>query len=162
MKDPHTIATVAALHPKIIPGMTGFINDAEAALDITLRMVQGLRTFAQQQAIYDEGRTTVGPHPTPENPMGERVSNAPPGESFHNYGLAADLCPFNSDGITLNWKYNFKLLVPFAIKYGITWGGLFPSADYDHFENKFSHTWQELLTKYNAGLFISGTNFVDI
>jgi D-alanyl-D-alanine carboxypeptidase len=152
MKDSHTVQAVTLLHPKVRDGFTGFINDAEGALDITIRMVQGLRTFAQQQAIYDQGRTKPGPV----------VTKAKAGQSYHNYGLAADIVPFHPDLKTLDWEYNFKLLVPFAIKYGITWGGLFPSPDRDHFENKFHHSWQELLQLYQDERFIAGTNYVDI
>lgn len=152
MKDQHTIAAVALLHPKIIPGFTGFINDAEEALNIVLRMVQGLRTFPQQQAIYDQGRTTPG----------NIVTKAKAGQSYHNYGLAGDVVPFKADGVTLDWEYDFSKLVPFAIKYGITWGGYFPSPDRDHFENKFSHTWEDLLIKYRNGDFISGTQYVNL
>lgn len=152
MKDQHTIGAVALLHPKIIPGATGFINDAEAALDITIRVVQGLRTFAQQQALYDQGRTTPG----------NIVTKAKAGQSYHNYGLAIDCVPFNPDGLTLNWEYNFNILTQYAIKYGITWGGLFPSPDRDHWENKFGHTWEDLLVMYNEGNFIPGTQFLNI
>ena len=162
MKNARTIAAVALLHPKFIPGATGFINDAEAGLNITLLVVQGLRTFPEQEALWNEGRTTPGPHATPENPMGERVTNAPAGESYHNYGLALDAVPINPDGVTLNWKYDFKLLVPYAIKYGLTCGLYFPSPDYDHFENTFGRNWRDLLALYNAGTFIPGTRFVSI
>lgn len=41
----------------------------------------GFRTFAQQAAIYFQGRTKPGP----------RVTNAPPGASAHNYGIAVDV-----------------------------------------------------------------------
>jgi hypothetical protein len=42
--------------------------------------VQGVRTFAEQDALYAQGRTRKG----------LRVTNAKGGQSYHNYGLAAD------------------------------------------------------------------------
>ena len=58
-----------------------------ASQGVIVEIVQGLRTFAEQDALYAQGRT--GP--------GAIVTQARGGESNHNYGLAADLCPF-TDG----------------------------------------------------------------
>ncbi|SRR5712692_7841459 len=152
MKDLSSIAKIAELHPKFRPLAQSFIEDAENALNITLRIVQGMRTFAQQQAIYDQGRTTPG----------NIVTKAKAGQSFHNYGISVDVCPVINNGTKLDWEYAFEKLVPFAAKYGITWGGYFLSPDRDHFENKFGHMWQDLLAKYQAGNFIEGTHFVNL
>lgn len=152
MKDQHSIAAVALLHPKVQDMFTGFITDAENSLGIALRVVQGLRTFPEQHAIYNQGRTTPG----------KIVSNAPAGESYHNYGLAVDICPLTPDGKALNWDFKFSELEPFALPYGITWGGHFPSPDMDHFENKLGHNWRDLLALYKAANFIEGTQYVNI
>lgn len=45
-----------------------------------VEITQGLRTFAEQDALYAQGRTRKGP----------KVTNAKSGQSLHNYGLAAD------------------------------------------------------------------------
>lgn len=42
----------------------------------------GLRTAAEQAALYAQGRTTPG----------AIVTNAPPGRSAHEHGLAVDVC----------------------------------------------------------------------
>lgn len=152
MKSQITTERIALLHPKVIDLFTGFINDAETETGLTFLCVQGLRTFAQQQALYNQGRTTAG----------NIVTKAKAGQSYHNYGLAIDIVPYNYDGVTLNWEYNFSHLMPMATKYDITWGGFFPSPDRDHFENKFGYDWQQLLAKYNAGDFIEGTTFVNL
>lgn len=47
-----------------------------------LRITQGLRTMAEQQALYNQGRTKPG----------VIVTNAKPGESYHNFGKAFDVC----------------------------------------------------------------------
>lgn len=151
MKYAPNAVKIAALHPKFAPLAQSFIEDAEATLGITLCIVQGMRTFAQQQAIYDQGRTLPG----------NVVTKAKAGESYHNYGIAIDVCPFTPAN-QLNWEYDFNKLVSFAAKYGITWGGNFPSPDRDHFENKFGHNWRDLLALHNAGSFIPGTQFVNI
>lgn len=152
MKDKHTIEAVALLHPKVRAMFQSFIEDAEAGLGITLRVVQGLRTFAQQQAIYDQGRTKPG----------AIVTKAKAGQSYHNYGLAVDVVPVYKNGTALDWDYHFEKLVPYAAKYGITWGGNFPAPDADHFENKMGHGWRDLLAMKEAGNVIAGTEYVNI
>lgn len=148
MRDQHSLAAIALLHPKVRVMFQSFIEAAEAGLGIKIRIVQGLRTFQEQQAIYNQGRTTPG----------EIVTHAQAGESYHNYGLAIDLVPFKTGTTELNWNYAFEKIVPFAAKYGITWGGTFPSPDRDHFENKLGHNWRDLLALYNAGNFIVETD----
>lgn len=152
MRDTHAAAAIALLHPKVRAPFQSFIEDAENGLNITLRVVQGLRTFAQQQAIYDQGRTTPG----------AIVTKAKAGQSFHNYGIAADIVPVIKNGTALDWEYAFEKLVPFAAKYGITWGGHFPSPDRDHFELKLGHTWQDLLAMKQAGDVIASTEYVNL
>lgn len=56
-----------------------------AAENIHFRVVQGLRTMGEQTVLYDQGRTTPG----------KIVTNARPGTSWHQYGLAVDLVPMN-------------------------------------------------------------------
>jgi LysM repeat protein len=46
-------------------------------------ITDGLRTFAEQDALFAQGRTKPGP----------RVTNARGGQSNHNYGLAVDMFP---------------------------------------------------------------------
>jgi peptidoglycan LD-endopeptidase CwlK len=55
---------------------------------IAIRVIQGLRSWNDQQALYAQGRTLPG----------KIVTDAPAGASWHNYGLAADVAPFDSNG----------------------------------------------------------------
>lgn len=153
MKDHISVDRINELHPTVRQDFTNFITDAENALGIILRIVQGYRTFEQQQTIYDQGRKTPG----------KIVTWSPPGTSYHNYGFATDVCPFKANGVDLDWGFDFSKLVPFAAKYGITWGGNFPAGkkDYDHFEKKPAN-WRDLLHKYQTNDFIPGTHYVNI
>lgn len=140
MKDPISIARVKLLHPAIREDVTNFITEAETALNVTLRIVQGLRTISEQNALYAQGRTVKGP----------KVTNAKGGSSYHNYGLAIDLVEMKSG--KANWNFNYKALLPFANKYGFAWGGHFKSiVDKPHFEKTFGYTWKQLLAKVNTG-----------
>lgn len=53
----------------------------EAGLDVLVTCTY--RTAQEQQALYNQGRTTPG----------KKVTNAKPGQSFHEYRVALDLYP---------------------------------------------------------------------
>lgn len=123
MKDKLSIDRLNKLHPKVRGTFRMFIESAETELGITLRISQGLRTIAEQDALYAQGRTTKG----------KIVTNAKGGSSYHNYGLAIDLVELK--GNTVNWNFDYSLLEPIAARYGIAWGGNFKSiVDKPHFE----------------------------
>lgn len=97
---------------------------------INVQVAQALRTNAEQQALYDIGRTKPG----------KIVTNAKPGTSFHNYGVAADLFFLNDKG-QAHWNViGFKKVWAVAVelgldKQGLVWGGNFKShIDYPHFQ----------------------------
>lgn len=152
MKDQVSITRVSTLHPKVRGDFKNFITDAENALGITIRVTQGLRTFEEQQKLYDQGRTEPG----------KIVTKAKPGSSYHQYGLAVDLVEVIDNGV--DWEYDMSKLVPFAEKYGIQWGGNFPGTfkDHPHFEKHFGINWRQLLLLYEAKKFIPGTEYVTI
>lgn len=73
---------LSQVHPKL----ADLIRQLSAGLEqkgIEIRVVQGLRTWGEQDALYAQGRTTPG----------NIVTNAPGGTSWHNYGLAVDCVP---------------------------------------------------------------------
>jgi len=149
MRDKISISRIQALHPTIRPDVKSFITEAEEALDITLRIVEGLRTIDEQNALYAQGRTTPG----------KIVTRAKGGSSYHNYGLAIDLVEIKD--LKANWDFDYKKLLPWAQKYGFTWGGSFKSIlDKPHFEKTFGNNWRDLLDKHKKGKFISGTKYV--
>lgn len=151
MKDAISIKRVKELHPKVVEDFKNFITNAENALGIVIRVSQGMRTFKEQQALYDLGRTKAG----------KVVTNAKPGSSFHQYGLAVDLVEIINGGV--DWGFDMAKLVPYADKYGIEWGGNWHSfKDYPHFQKSFGWGWRSLLDKYNKKDFISGTQYVNI
>jgi len=57
-------------------------EDIHKATGYWIRITRGYSSYEAQEAIYAQGRTTPG----------KIVSNARPGLSYHNYGLAFDVC----------------------------------------------------------------------
>jgi len=70
------------LHPKVRERCKAFILACEAA-GIDVIVTSTLRSMEDQAALYAKGRTIPG----------AKVTNAPPGHSYHNYGLAFDFAP---------------------------------------------------------------------
>ncbi len=102
---------------KIHPELASRIRAVVAALaqaGINIEVVQGLRTIAEQNELYKQGRTKKGPV----------VTNAKGGQSNHNYGLAVDVVPF----VNGQPQWNAPNSVWMAIghegnKLGLEWGG---------------------------------------
>jgi peptidoglycan L-alanyl-D-glutamate endopeptidase CwlK len=103
---------LAKVHPKLAKGVTAMI-EALAAEGLTVEVVQGLRTFAEQDALFAQGRTKPGPV----------VTQAKGGQSNHNYGLAVDLCPFVGGKPQWEDTKGFLRIGTEAAKQGLQWGG---------------------------------------
>ena len=101
------------LHPAAASAVRAMIADL-AAQGIVVEVVQGLRTFAEQDALFAKGRTAPG----------SIVTQARGGQSNHNYGLAADLCPFTND--KPDWNAPMQVWAAIgtaAAAHGLEWGG---------------------------------------
>lgn len=133
---------ITNLHPAYRQKFAEFLSKIETELGLTALATSGYRSVEEQKVVYAQ------------NP-----SNAKPGYSYHNYGLALDINIKDSSGKIIlmksssndNWR---KSGVPaLAEKLGLIWKGDFGSYhDPIHFyidANGQSTT--QLLAKYNAG-----------
>lgn len=162
-EDKITLERIEKLHPKIRDEVKKILEEANSLLadNVEIRVVQGLRTIEEQNALYAQGRTKPGP----------KVTNAKGGSSIHNYGLALDFCLLINDN-EISWNLNadfdkdrikdWQEVVSIFKKYGWKWGGDWKTKDNPHVEKTFGYTWQQLLAKYNKKDFIAGTSYVKI
>lgn len=83
------------------------------------------RTFAHQDQLYAQGRTEPG----------QRVTNARGGQSWHNYGLGADVV-FSTPAGQPSWPEdgNWTRYGEIAEAQGLTWGGRWQNPDRPHVE----------------------------
>lgn len=91
-----------------------------------LEVVQGLRNFADQAALYAKGRTEPG----------SIVTDAPPGHSWHEFGLAVDCVPRSLLGVP-NWKPEsplWALITDLAQKCGLVCGSCWMHKDLPHYQ----------------------------
>jgi peptidoglycan L-alanyl-D-glutamate endopeptidase CwlK len=161
--DSVTQQRIQLLHPKLRAEVEQLINQAQSQLTkhSLIRVVQGLRTFAEQDALYAQGRTTPG----------KKVTQAKGGQSLHNYGVAIDFCLI-IDGKEASWDTkkdwdgdkiaDWMEVVGVFRKAGWEWGGTWKFQDNPHLQKTFGFTWQQMLAKHNSGDFITGTNYVRI
>lgn len=94
---------------------------------INVQISMGLRTYAQQDALYAQGRTKPG----------NVVTNARGGYSNHNFGLAVDYFLTTNDGKSAVWVVNkeWRRVAEIAKSLGFTWGGDWKSfVDNPHLE----------------------------
>lgn len=110
---------------------------------ITIMAVSGLRTFAEQNALYAQGRTTPG----------SIVTNARGGQSLHNYGLAVDVVPVGANGQP-DWNVGsdvWQRIGAAGKNQGIEWGGDWTSfVDRPHFQMTAGKSVSTLLGEYNS------------
>ena len=146
--DTITLARIELLHPKLRTEAKEIYIAICNALKgrAAVRFTHTLRTIAEQDALYAQGRTKPG----------SKVTNAKGGKSFHNYGLAIDICliidskeaswdttkDFDKDGIS-DWM---EAVAIFKSR-GWEWGGDFKSIkDAPHFQKTFGFTTTKLKT----------------
>lgn len=121
---------LAEVHPRLAVKVR-LMADILAHEGIAIRVVQGLRTVAQQDALYAMGRTAPG----------KIVTNCPGGKSYHNFGLAVDCVPssqdpskpFAPDWNTSHpaWKRMIEVAQSMALDCGATWRTF---KDFPHFQ----------------------------
>ena len=178
MEDKVTLERIQLLHPKL-RAETEHVYRAQIVPALAgraiCRFAYTLRTVAEQDALYAQGRTKLF------DANGKRlgiVTQTKGGQSIHNYGLALDIVLLvDKDGNgtfeAASWddKTDFDKdrvadwmeVVNILKKNGWTWGGDWTKfKDKPHFEKPFGHTWRTLQTKLNKKDFIPGTNYVNI
>lgn len=125
----HSTARLSDVDPKLAAAITQLSilcdNDpAFAAENAKLEVTQGLRSWADQAQLFGQGRTLPG----------HIVTNAEPGQSWHNFGCAVDVAPFVNDqqpdwddGHPI-WARIVELGESLGLRSGVSW------KDEPHFE----------------------------
>lgn len=109
--DARSEKTIATLLPEVQPFARALVHKA-GANGMTIKILSGLRTYEEQDALYAQGRTAPG----------NKVTNAKGGFSNHNFGIAFDI------GIFEGAKYlgdspKYKAVGVLGMELGLEWGG---------------------------------------
>ena len=112
-----------------------------SALGLTFKVTSGTRTFAEQAKLYAQGRTAKGP----------KVTNARPGSSWHNFGVAYDLTLFSGKNPVWESKH-YDTAGRIGEELGLEWGGRWTRlVDRPHFQRPLGLTLSEAKRKYPTG-----------
>ncbi len=170
MRDQISIGRVALLHPKVRDEAIRIIEEAESKFpsNMAIRVAQGYRTYAEQDALYAQGRTKPG----------DIVTKARGGQSYHNFRLAIDFAILHDkegDGkyeelswdTLLDWD---KDKIPDWIEvestfevHGWEWGGKWRTfKDLPHVQKTFGYSESQLDSMYRSKNFIPGTDYLNI
>lgn len=124
-------------HPNLQTKAIRLIELAKAD-GVTLLVTQGLRTFAEQDALF---RKRVD---------GRRVTKARGGQSMHNYGVAFDVAVMVNGKISWDERLYYGLK-KYADAVGLEWGGVWKFVDYPHFQIKSLPNYKALLALHQKG-----------
>lgn len=72
-----------AMLVQVCPRLGDLIRQVASLSVEPLRIIAAVRPWSVQERLWEQGRTQPGPI----------VTDAPPGASWHEFGLAVDLCP---------------------------------------------------------------------
>jgi peptidoglycan LD-endopeptidase CwlK len=133
--DSASEAKLAAVSPRLAT-LIRKMADQLASEGTYIRVTQALRTVAEQDALYAQGRTAPG----------SKVTNCPGGMSYHNYGLAVDCVP-SEHGIDVafvpdwnaqhpTWKRMEEIGQSLGLNVGAYWR-TFPDAPHFQLTGKF-------------------------
>ena len=123
---------IQSLHPMVQTMANEFLKQANdyvknKGLDgVEVKIISTLRTWAEQDALYAQGRTKPG----------RIVTNAQAGKSNHNWGVAFDIGIFRDGQYNpSDLEYLYKELSNIGNKIGLFWGGNWISIkDYPHYQ----------------------------
>jgi len=123
MVDARSEKTIATLLPQVQPMARALVQKA-AASGITIRILSGLRSYEEQDALYAQGRTAPG----------SIVTNARGGHSNHNFGIAFDVGVFEGNRY-LGDSPKYKAVGVLGMDLGLEWGGSWKTiVDQPHYQ----------------------------
>ena len=121
--DPRSERNILTLHPKAQECARASLTKILAA-GITARIISGTRTYAEQDQLFEQGRSLPG----------NRVTNARAGESNHNFCIAWDLGIFDG-GAYLGDSPLYTRAAGVGLVDGLEWGGNWQSfKDKPHYQ----------------------------
>lgn len=121
--DPRSEKNILTLKPEIQPLARALVQKADNA-GIKIKVISGLRSYEEQDALYAQGRTTPG----------KIITKAQAGYSNHNFGIAFDIGVFEGNKY-LGESPKYKAVGALGMEIGLEWGGSWKSmVDEPHFQ----------------------------
>jgi peptidoglycan LD-endopeptidase CwlK len=139
--DGRSESNIQTLLPAAQRKARDFMKQVRAA-QISIKIISGTRTFAEQDELFRQGRTKPGPI----------VTNARGGQSNHNFGVAWDIAVFKN-GQFLGESPLYKKVGGIGKGLGLEWGGDWPKfVDEPHFQDVHQDDLKEIAAKFAEGV----------
>jgi peptidoglycan L-alanyl-D-glutamate endopeptidase CwlK len=116
--DPHRLVRLRGCHPELKTRVRALV-EALTAQGLDIVITQGVRSVAQQQALYAQGRSKPGKIVTNCDGV-TKVSNHQP--KADGYGYAVDVAWRNAHG-EITWDGSWDTMMTLAEAQGLTAGG---------------------------------------
>ncbi|MBM3366728.1 MAG: M15 family metallopeptidase [Betaproteobacteria bacterium] len=121
--DDRSERNIATLLPEVRPIARALVQKAAQA-GIRIKVISAPRSYAEQDALYAQGRTRPG----------NKVTNARGGYSNHNFGIAFDVGVFEGSAY-LPESAKYKAVGALGMDLGLEWGGSWKTIiDESHFQ----------------------------
>lgn len=129
------------LHPDLNEKLDELMKLCEAE-GLNIKITDTVRTKAEQDALYAQGRTSAG----------AIVTNVKYPNSMHNWGIAADFCRNDGKGAYNDTDGFFGKVGAIAEKLGLEWGGRWTGfVDKPHLQmSGWGSTPKKLIEKYGT------------
>ena len=139
------LATLALPAQRVMRGLLTFLNRVNlGSEDVAVRIVSGTRTYAEQDALYAQGRT--------RNTL-PVVTKAKGGQSNHNFGIAVDIGIFIAgEYLAESPMYETAGRLALDAVPGLEWGGNWNSiVDRPHYQLATGLEIAEVRRRFEAG-----------
>jgi peptidoglycan LD-endopeptidase CwlK len=140
--DPGSERNIRTLAPQVQELARRFLA-AVLAAGIPARVISGTRTYAEQNALYRQGRF---------GDPGRRVTLARGGQSNHNFGLAWDIGIFRN-GSYLGESPLYRRAAEVGLVPPLEWGGQWRTfVDLPHYQLRTGNTVAIVRQRFESGL----------
>jgi peptidoglycan L-alanyl-D-glutamate endopeptidase CwlK len=141
--DARSEKVIATLLPEMQPIARALVQKA-AYNKSNIKIISGFRSYAEQGALYAQGRTAPG----------KIVTNSKAGYSNHNFGIAFDVGVFEGSSYLAD-SPKYKAVGVLGMDLGLEWGGNWKTiVDQPHFllrpDWAMSMTEKQMLTELRA------------
>ena len=135
--DKITLERIKLLHPALREEAGKIYADICAAMPagVVCRFTHTLRTKAEQDALYELGRSKKG----------KIVTHKRGGHSYHNYGLAIDFVLIVNGSVSWAVDKNWLAVISIFESYGWESGHHWKFVDSPHVEKSFGKTTAQML-----------------
>lgn len=145
MIDPRSAKVIATLLLKVQPTFANLLIELKKHFQqkgLECKYISGTRTYAEQDALYAQGRTKPGPI----------VTKSRGGESNHNFSIAVDVGLFLPDGRYLGdtpfYRDIGKIVATFPT---LEWGGNWRFVDEPHIQWRTGLTMAQMRERVKNG-----------